>query len=253
MEENKKFMLSFIGSCMLLVLVVSVSYAVFTYSRMGYVTNRITTGNIVFEFADGTMLKLENQFPCSYQNALAVNYSVEGNDAGTPYGPVMRFTITGSSSTPSGLNYNVYAVKGDETTNLIKDELIYLQIKPTLTTTGYTVSSYGENDKYSPSGTGGALTGINSGSQILLLSGNINTAVSTAHQIYEVRMWIDDRHVMISDTTNTDANGYAVATDNVAAGKYGAQSGDVGKYVYSTDDYEGRVFSIKIKVTSQES
>ena len=253
MDSNKKFMLSFIGSCLLIVLVVGVSYAFFTYSRMGYVTNRITTGNIVFDFQDGTTLQLTNQFPCSYSDALLEEYREDGQSNGYPYGPVLRFTITGSSSIDGGLVYNIYAIKGnDESTNLIKDNLMYLQIKPLLNTSGYSVTSYGDENIYSPSGTGGSLDGLNSGREILLLSGKINTEVSTAHQVYEVRMWLDDRHVMISDTTNTDSNGLAVATDDLSHGKYGVSSEDVGKYVYTTTDYENKEFSVKIKVVANE-
>ncbi len=252
MDEKKKFMLSFIGSCMVLMLVVGVGYAFFTYSRMGYVTNTLSTGKIVFEFQDGTTMKMENQFPVSYADALAVAYRENGTDGDYPYGPVMRFTIMGSSTLDNGMNYRVYAVKGDSAGTFIKDSLIYLQIKPTLTTSGYTVTSYGNGDKYSPSGTGGSLEGINSDTPIMLLEGNIKTAVPTAKQVYEVRTWIDDRYVIISDTTNTDSNGYAVATDNVAQGKYGAKQEDVGKYVYSTDTYRTLQFSIKIKVEAEE-
>ena len=74
MDEKKKFMLSCIGSCLVLMLDVGVGYAFFTYSRMGYVTNTLSTGKIVFEFQDGSTLKMVNQFPVAYADALAETY-----------------------------------------------------------------------------------------------------------------------------------------------------------------------------------
>ena len=65
MENNnsKQVLLSIIGIAVLVVAVVGVSFAFFTYSRTGTSNNVITTGSIVFDYKDVNDITIENQFP----------------------------------------------------------------------------------------------------------------------------------------------------------------------------------------------
>ena len=65
MNENssKQVLLSVIGIAVLVVAVVGVSFAFFTYSKGGTKNNTLTTGSIFFDFTDGNAINLTNQFP----------------------------------------------------------------------------------------------------------------------------------------------------------------------------------------------
>lgn len=111
MENNnsKQAILSIVGIAILVIAVVGVSFAFFTYSRTGAKNNVITTGSITFELQPGgpegtdhPTITGENSFP-------------KPDDKGsTDAVNETDFTVTGDL--PDGANpvkYVVYAIKGD--------------------------------------------------------------------------------------------------------------------------------------------
>lgn len=178
MNENssKQVLLSVIGIAVLVVAVVGVSFAFFTYSKGGTENNTLTTGSIFFDFTEGNRINLTNQFPMADSAGEAL--TTDGNGA-------LEFTVKGYDSSKKGIAYTVYAVPGDpvDTKTRFKDS----EIKLNLATTAALSNNYSTSKVV---GTAGSLTA----SGIVLATGKI-TATSSATQQedkYTLRMWISD-------------------------------------------------------------
>ena len=108
MENNnnsKQVVLSIVGIAILVIAVVGVSFAFFTYSRTGEKNNIITTGSITFALEDGDqpVINAKDSFPMK--------------DEETTNAPTTDFKVTGSlPAGASSVTYKVYAIKGDEMT-----------------------------------------------------------------------------------------------------------------------------------------
>ena len=87
-NSTKQVLLSIIGIAILVVAVVGVSFAFFTYSKTGEKNNVLTAGSIFFDFTDGTEIKLTDQLPITESAGKALTtgkngvleFSVEGYD-----------------------------------------------------------------------------------------------------------------------------------------------------------------------------
>ena len=76
MDKNKKYFVVF-GIFALGIVTTAVSYAFFTYSRVGNTTTTITSGDIEFTYKEGEDASLANAFP--------VSDSVGANDTSEEY------------------------------------------------------------------------------------------------------------------------------------------------------------------------
>ena len=114
-NTSKQVLLSIIGIAVLVVAVVGVSFAFFNYSKEGQYSNVVTTGNVFFNFTDGDAILLENQFPVSDATGQAYNQADGAKD-------VLKFDVVGWDTSKKGIDYTVYAVKGDVPTKE-KDKL----------------------------------------------------------------------------------------------------------------------------------
>jgi len=109
MNENssKQVLLSVLGIAVLVVAVVGVSFAFFTYSKAGDENNSLTTGSIFFNFAEGTAIKLTNQFPITDTQAENI---VTGSTSDVSS---ITYTVTGYNTSDTDINYVITAVAGD--------------------------------------------------------------------------------------------------------------------------------------------
>ena len=91
MNENssKQVLLSVLGIAVLVVAVVGVSFAFFTYSRQGTQENVLQTGEIFFDFTESTAVQVVDAFP---------------GDAGD----TMTFKVIGRNESTTPINYTVY-------------------------------------------------------------------------------------------------------------------------------------------------
>lgn len=178
MNENssKQVLLSVIGIAVLVVAVVGVSFAFFTYSKGGTKSNNLTTGSIFFDFTEGNRINLTNQFPMADSAGEALTTGDNG---------ALEFTVKGYDTSEKGIAYTVYAVPGEavDTKTRFKDSEIKLNLETTAAlTNNYSTSKVVKTD--------GSLTA----SGIVLATGKI-TAKSLATQQqdkYTLRMWISD-------------------------------------------------------------
>ena len=106
MENNnnsKQVVLSIVGIAILVIAVVGVSFAFFTYSRTGEKNNIITTGSITFALEDGEQpaINAKDAFPIT-------------DNADIATAPSTEFKVTGSlPAGASTVTYKVYAIAGD--------------------------------------------------------------------------------------------------------------------------------------------
>ena len=181
MENNsKQAILSIVGIAVLVIAVVGVSFAFFTYSKQGTTNNVITTGSIAFEFTETTNgLTLTNQFPQTVE---------EGKTNAT-----FDFKVTGNiPTTMSPIGYTVYAVPGDVVAD--KTRMKNSEIDFYLTTTGGTVAT-----AYA---TGAAVGDAIDTTGLQIASGTIPASGSAVEHSYSMTMWVNDT-VTISDTDTT--------------------------------------------------
>lgn len=192
MENNsKQAVLSIVGIAILVIAVVGVSFAFFTYSRTGTTNNVITTGKIEFAYTELNQLSLTNQFPQSVEDG-------KGNDT-------FNFTVSGTiPTTANAVNYTVTAVAGDAAvddngtpddtdddrtlTKRLKDSEINLYV----TGDGTVVSGYDNGTKAA----GNSATGFQ------IASGTIGNTGLTQTHTYSMTMWVNET-VTISDTDTT--------------------------------------------------
>lgn len=120
-NSSKQILLSVIGVAILVIAVVGVSFAFFTYTRTGARNNVINTGSISFAFNDSEYIWLENQYPITYSQGLAIKsngtqYMDSSNAADKVAdeidGGLCQFTVVGSASSGT-VNYNIFLVPTD--------------------------------------------------------------------------------------------------------------------------------------------
>lgn len=195
MENNsKQAVLSIVGIAVLVIAVVGVSFAFFTYSKQGTTNNVITTGSIAFEFTEAENgLTLTNQFPQA--------------DADGQKNDKFTFSVTGKLPTSmSPINYTVYAIPGDAMEG--KTKLKNSEINFYVTKTAGTGTIAGGYDTATTTEYGAVVTdAINDGSDtagtgLQIASGTIAASGVEVTDSYSMTMWVNDT-VTISDTDTT--------------------------------------------------
>jgi len=178
-NTSKQILLSVIGVAILVVAVIGVSFAFFTYTRTGSKNNTIGAGTIDFKFTDGNAINLTNHFPIS---------SEEGRNL-TGENQVCTFTISGEIS-KGNINYVVKAVAGDtvEDRKRFRDSEVFAYIK----------SNDVDGITFTPNGTFGT-TGQALGSSDVILGTGTLTATNRTNRDFEVRMWVDDSVVSVGE------------------------------------------------------
>ena len=180
-NNSKQVLLSVLGVAILVVAVVGVSFAAFSYSRTGEQVNTITTGTITMNYTDDSNgINLTNAMPMSDENGKAL--TGENN----VFDFTVSATISGSGTTQ--IDYAIIAAPEDG--NTLNDE----DIKVWLTDT----SDEGQGNTTDPvvlntlpaSSTVSATTGApNTADDYVLKSGTYSGTGGS--DSYRLRMWVD--------------------------------------------------------------
>ena len=189
-KNNKKkvLILSIIGLIGLVIVTVGITYAVFTYTKLGTTDNTITSGTLKFLYTENTGvktgIKLTNALPISDTQGKALDgdnnvfdFSIEATNTGTEAIPY-EVTLRKKSTSTLGEDYvKVYLTDRTESTE--KEEL-----EPTnfnkLTQTNIDVGSEIEKTIY---------------------NGTVNGGEVSYKKDFRLRMWIDET------SNQTDING----------------------------------------------
>ncbi len=261
-NNSKQIVLSLIGIVLLIIAVVGVSFAFFTYSKTGSKNNVITTGNITFSFNDAeNNVVITNQFPKTAAEAL------DGSQKS------FDFSVTGNIPTGNGpMNYEVYALAGSVPeaiegvtkvpTDKFQDSDIKLYLKASDTTTGLEVQEPSDTitiaGNYGTEATGD--TAGNSTAGFKLASSSIPADGKDHTHSYKLTMWVSDS-VTISDTdarSTYRASEKNETNDNVPATCSEGESKEANGCLESgqTDDrkvYSDLYYSLKIKVVAGDA
>ena len=238
-NSSKQVLLSVLGIAVLVVAVVGVSFAFFTYSKAGTKNNLLTTGSIFFNFTDSNAIRLTNQFPLSDSDGASIT-PVDGENA------VMTFSVQGYDGSTKGIEYTIIATKGtaptdvpvpgsdpvtyrnfNESTDKLKDN----EVKLLLTGEHALTNNYSSATVVST--TDGALA-----NGVTLATGKITATSSSAQQTdsYTLRMWVaaydsaSNTGVQIASGTN--------AADNAAT------------HTYTMEHYAQKYYALKVNVVA---
>ena len=185
-NSSKQILLSVLGVAILVVAVVGISFAAFSYSKTGEVTNTITTGTITMSYSEPTNgINLTDALPITDEAGKALS----GNNN------VFDFTVSATIAGTTDISYAITAVK-DASSNLPdKGVKIYLT----------SVNGDSETAVFEPKLVSGLSTTSNHASgapdgQYLLKEGNYT---ANSKEQYRLRMWVDGNYGQQSDGSNT--------------------------------------------------
>ena len=186
MENNnsKQMILSILGVVILVVAVVGLSFAAFSYSKTGEKVNTITTGTITMSYSEDTNgINLSNALPMSDNQGKALSGSNNVFDF------TVTATINGSGNTT--INYDVTATKESGSTLDDSAVKVYLtSIDNSADTQVLAPTKVSALTKTGSSEASGAPNG-----QYKLTTG---TFTSTTTRKYRLRMWVAEDYSSLS-------------------------------------------------------
>ena len=186
MENNnsKQMILSILGVVILVVAVVGLSFAAFSYSKTGEKVNTITTGTITMSYSEDTNgINLSNALPMSDNQGKALSGSNNVFDF------TVTATINGSGNTT--INYDVTATKESDSTLDDSAVKVYLtSIDNSADTQVLAPTKVSALTKTGSSEASGAPNG-----QYKLTTG---TFTSTTTRKYRLRMWVAEDYSSLS-------------------------------------------------------
>ena len=198
MKENnsKQVLLSVLGVAILVVAVVGVSFAAFSYSKTGEQVNTITTGTITMSYSEDTNgINLIDALPMTDEQGKAL--AGENN--------VFEFTVGATITGTTTINYAVTATKEADST--LDDTAVKVYLTD--------ITSGGDTEVLEPTKvstlqkTTSDVSGAPNG-QYKLTSGTFNT---TTTKKYRLRMWVADDYSSLgtSGTYKLRVNVYGAA------------------------------------------
>ena len=197
-NSSKQILLSVLGVAILVVAVVGVSFAAFSYSRTGEKINQITTGTITMSYTDVTNgINISDALPMSDANGKLLEDENQYFD----------FTVSATISGTATINYAITATKESDST--LPDNAVKVYLTSANDATDELVpTKVSELTPIAASDVSGALAG-----QFLLKRGTISSTSSTT---YRLRMWIADDYAgadgsITSQTYRLRVNVYGAA------------------------------------------
>ena len=177
-NSSKQILLSVLGVAILVVAVVGVSFAAFSYSKKGAVENTISTGTLSMTYTEGdTGISITNAMPMSDDTGKTLDGDNEK----------FEFTVSANISGTATINYEVAAIKKEGSN--IPDENVRLYLEKD------SVGVFGP-DPF----TAGSQTAVGSPDGSMVIdSGTFTTTMTNS---YVLRMWLAEDAV-ITGTAQT--------------------------------------------------
>ena len=205
MIKNRKNYLVIILVTALLLVVIGISYAAFSYTETGQKLNTITTGAISMEYVESTnVISINNALPTTDTTGKRLSNSGEYFD----------FTVKSSIAGNTDINYEIAAKEENGNTFDGKNVKFYLT----------KVNSDGSEEEamppktYSEDSTGNVYTGRPS-DMMSLFVGNLNQQGDTEIK-YRLRLWVDESYNPQNDNGGlvykVKVNVYGQTSDTVA-------------------------------------
>ena len=189
-NNSKQILLSVIGVAILVVAVVGVSFAMFSYTRTSTQVQQITTGALSFVFTDGDKITLTDALPISDTEGAALT----GN------GKVCTFTVTSTTPSTTSIGYTVTLVDGGNDGLTDKTRFADSEISGLLTVTG------GQSGDTNALATATALTGLTSSGK-LIYTGTIPASQTSKTVTFTLKMWVNNT-VTVGETGTYSTSAY---------------------------------------------
>ena len=190
-NSSKQVLLSVLGVAILVVAVVGVSFAAFSYSKTGEKVNTITTGSITMNYAETTNgINLTNALPMSDEQGKALSGKTAGHEE------YFDFTVSANITGTTTIDYVITATKEPEST------LPDTAVKVYLTDMDSSDSQLLAPTKVSALPQTNATDTQNTGAPADQYKLHENTFTSTNSRNYRLRMWVADDYTGV-DTAYT--------------------------------------------------
>lgn len=241
MNENssKQVLLSILGIAVLVVAVVGVSFAFFSYTKTGSTNNVITTGQIYMYLTDGTEIALANAFPLTEEMDAADITGTSTEDVGA-----LTFSVKGLNESNTDITYNVYLVTGTAPTG---DGAPTLRLKDSEVSVIMEATGDGITNNIEEATAIGTIGPLSNGVLIATSTIPANQNTEVTHE-YTLNMYVNET-VKISDT-DTMVNG--VATKYCAHEKMGTPETTTAAGNYGCElnlpVYDNHFYSVKVQV-----
>ena len=175
-NNSKQVLLSVLGVAILVVAVVGVSFAAFSYSKTGEKVNTITTGTITMSYSETTNgINLTNALPMSDGVGKALSEEEQYFD----------FTVSANITGTTTINYAITASKEEEST--LPDTAVKVYLTDMDGTADTQILAPTKVSGLTPT-TGSERSGTPSGQFIL----HTGTFGATSSHDYRLRMWVAD-------------------------------------------------------------
>lgn len=178
-NSTKQVLLSVLGVAILVVAVVGVSFAFFTYSQQGTTENTITTGTLVFKYDEKTSgINLTNAVPITDAEGKAL----------TGASNVFDFSVTSTIKGNTTISYEISAVSDVGKIEAAKRlDPKYVKVRLSSITDGTAVSGTELKLAYFDK-----LTAATDGTSKLLYTGTANASDTAVTAWYRLQMWMAD-------------------------------------------------------------
>ena len=185
-NSSKQVLLAVLGVIILIIAVVGVSFAAFSYSRTGEKINQITTGTITMSYTDvSNGINISDALPMSDANGKVLADENQYFD----------FKVTATISGTTTINYDITATKEDST-------LPDTAVKVYLTSADDSTVDLNATKVSALPTTSSSASGAPDG-QFILKSGTISSNEDTT---YRLRMWVADDYAGSAQTGITSQN-----------------------------------------------
>ena len=234
-NSSKQVLLSVLAVAILVVAVVGVSFAFFTYSKQGETVNTITTGTLVFSYNEPENgILLENAVPMSDSDAKTT--LVSGRN-------VFDFTVTSTINGNATINYEITAKESTDQSDIGTLESKYVKVSldkvdggsetPVKAATHYDDLTAGT---------------IAVGDKLLGTGSATNSNGSPVTTTYRLRMWMAEQDADGTLVEMKDDKCFTTANAPVSCDQ--EEQVDSTKTVRGTN---GKTFSIKINVNAKDA
>ena len=234
-NSSKQVLLSVLAVAILVVAVVGVSFAFFTYSKQGETVNTITTGTLVFSYNEPTNgILLEDAVPMSDSDAKTT--LVSGRN-------VFDFTVTSTINGNATINYEITAKESTDQSDNGTLESKYVKVSLDKVAGGsetpVKAATYYDDLTAGTIATGDKLLGTGSAT---------NSNGSPVTTTYRLRMWMAEQDADGTPVEMKDDKCFTTANAPVSCDAEGEV--DSSKTVRGTN---GKTFSIKINVNAKDA
>ena len=234
-SSSKQVLLSVLAVAILVVAVVGVSFAFFTYSKQGETVNTITTGTLVFSYNEPENgILLEDAVPMSDSDAKTT--LVSGRN-------VFDFTVTSTINGNATINYEITAKESTDQSDIGTLESKYVKVSLDKVAGGsetpVKAATYYDDLTAGTIATGDKLLGTGSAT---------NSNGSPVTTTYRLRMWMAEQDADGTPVEMKDDKCFTTANAPVSCDQ--EEQVDPSKTVRGTN---GKTFSIKINVNAKDA